>query len=144
MNSPGLLIAVGVVTLYALIGPLVLFGIYTLFDSMTLGKERKDPKAKTYLENKDPALWTDQEITLYFTKGEYWILSFWLAYLTLIRKVELFRSRNNKFSMREKGCFQMKTSILISCRRLELTFPNRRGSFSKQTLRYEVNDHYFN
>lgn len=68
MNSPSLLIAVGVIALYSLIGPLVLFGIYTLFDALTLGKEKNEPKTNTSLDKKDPALWTDQDIKIYFSK----------------------------------------------------------------------------
>ncbi len=56
--GPGPLIAIDVILLYTILGPLVLFGIYVLFDSL-------DPTGKTKLEttiNKDPALWTSEEI----------------------------------------------------------------------------------
>lgn len=54
----GPLIAVDVMLLYFILGPVVLFGIYVLFDSLEpTGTINKDTSAE-----KDPALWTSQEI----------------------------------------------------------------------------------
>lgn len=67
MVSPGLLIAAGVVVLYTILGPVVLFLIYTLFD--TLGQEKADQEdsGKQFQQEdqraqEDPALWTEGEI----------------------------------------------------------------------------------
>ena len=67
MVSPGLLIAAGVVVLYTILGPVVLFLIYTLFD--TLGQEKADQEdsRKRFQQEdervqEDPALWTETEI----------------------------------------------------------------------------------
>ena len=54
----GPLIAVNVMLLYIILGPVVLFGIYVLFDSLDpAGKTKKNPSPE-----KDPALWTGEEI----------------------------------------------------------------------------------
>jgi hypothetical protein len=67
MNSPGLLIAAGVVILYTLVGPLVLFGIYTLFDSLTHSEDKKSSKVQASLDSKDPALWSEEDLDRYFS-----------------------------------------------------------------------------
>lgn len=60
--GPGPLIAIDVVLLYTILGPLVLFGIYVLFDSLNkpVGPDGKQPD-KT-IGKKDPALWTNADI----------------------------------------------------------------------------------
>ena len=61
--DPGHLIATYVLLLYTFLAPLVLFGIYVLFD--LLGRSSsKDIPAQTALSSKekDPAVWTDQDI----------------------------------------------------------------------------------
>ncbi|WP_289021997.1 hypothetical protein [Desulfobacter postgatei] len=54
----GPLIAINVMLLYIILGPVLLFAIYVLFDSL-------DPTGKTKkgsVPKKDPALWTGEEI----------------------------------------------------------------------------------
>ena len=58
--GPGPLIAIYVVLLYSILGPLVLFGIYVLFDSLDRLAGRR-PGAKEEL-GKDPALWGPDEV----------------------------------------------------------------------------------
>jgi len=54
----GPLIAIDVMLLYLILGPVVLLGIYVLFDSLeSTGTTKKDASAE-----KDPALWTSEEI----------------------------------------------------------------------------------
>jgi len=55
--GPGPLIAIDVFLLYTILGPLVLFFIYLLFDSLS-GKK----KVTDNLVKKDPALWTSEDI----------------------------------------------------------------------------------
>ncbi len=63
--GPGPLIAIDVVLLYTILGPLVLFAIYALFDSLNkpsnLGQQRKTKK--------DPALWTIDEIDFHMDQN---------------------------------------------------------------------------
>ena len=55
-----MLIAIDVTLLYLVMGPLVLFALYVLFDS--LGKKREGiPPSK---DRKDPALWSDEDIRI--------------------------------------------------------------------------------
>jgi len=54
----GQMIAIDVMLLYIVFGPVVLLGIYVLFDSIDpTGKTKKDVSPE-----KDPALWTNEEI----------------------------------------------------------------------------------
>ena len=54
----GSLIAIDVLLLYVIFGPVVLLGIYVLFDSIDpAGKPQKDASPE-----KDPALWTSDEM----------------------------------------------------------------------------------
>lgn len=63
--GPGPLIAIDVVLLYTILGPLVLFGIYVLFDSLDpTGKTKQGATVK-----KDPALWTIEEIDAFGFDG---------------------------------------------------------------------------
>jgi hypothetical protein len=63
---PGPLIAIYVVLLYTFLAPLVLFGIYVLFD--TLGRsdaaQKKNIPGRNH-EKKDPAVWTAQDIAAF-------------------------------------------------------------------------------
>lgn len=57
----GHLIAINIVLLYAILGPLVLLAIYVLFD--TLGRQRKtDRKDKSSVSTKAPALWSKEDV----------------------------------------------------------------------------------
>lgn len=54
----GSLIAVNVMLLYIILGPVLLFAIYVLFDSLDpAGRTKKNTPSE-----KDPALWTSEEI----------------------------------------------------------------------------------
>ena len=60
--GPGPLIAIDVILLYAILGPLVLFAIYTAFDYLSQpGREQFDK----IIKKKDPALWTSTDINNY-------------------------------------------------------------------------------
>lgn len=62
----GHLIAINLISLYALFGPLVLLGIYVLFDSLGNGPGPSGKNKGTPLEKKDPALWNSVEIDRFF------------------------------------------------------------------------------
>lgn len=64
--GPGPLIAIDVILLYTLLGPLVLFAVYVAFDflSQTGGKQPDETTQK-----KDPALWTGVDISDYFSRN---------------------------------------------------------------------------
>jgi len=59
----GHLIAINVTLLYAILGPLVLVAIYVLFDSLAKSGETKGNQQPSKGAQKDPALWTDDELT---------------------------------------------------------------------------------
>jgi len=60
--SPGHLIAVDVLLLYVLLGPLVLFTTFVLLDSL----ERKmDSKFRKLIDKKAPALWTEEDVNVH-------------------------------------------------------------------------------
>lgn len=63
MLSPGILIAIDVTILYLVMGPLVLYALYTAFDFLGRAKEPR-LTALMALAKQDPALWTDEDITL--------------------------------------------------------------------------------
>lgn len=65
----GPLIAIDVMLLYIILGPVVLLGIYVLFDFLEPAEKApdgKDPTGQTKQKDagpeKDPALWTTEEI----------------------------------------------------------------------------------
>lgn len=57
--GPGPLIAIDVILLYTILGPLVLFGIYVLLDSLAVTGSQVTKKQK------DPALWTHEDLNAY-------------------------------------------------------------------------------
>ncbi len=59
MDGPGPLIAIDVILIYIIMGPLVLFATYVIFDSLLEIHTEKSSKVK---EKKDPALWTDEDV----------------------------------------------------------------------------------
>ncbi|MBA3011222.1 MAG: hypothetical protein KKF12_17440 [Proteobacteria bacterium] len=59
MNDPGTLIAVSVILLYAVLGPVVLFGVYVLLDHLA-GKAEKKPAPPKHPQN--AALWTPEDV----------------------------------------------------------------------------------
>jgi hypothetical protein len=72
MLGPGHLIAIDVVLLYTLFGPVVLFAIYVLFDSLYKSgrSESKHPgkHQDITIKIKDPALWTKEDIDVHMNK----------------------------------------------------------------------------
>lgn len=56
--GPGPLIAIDVLLLYTILGPLVLFSIYVLFDSLGNASSQD----KKVMAEKDSALWTGEDI----------------------------------------------------------------------------------
>jgi len=65
MDDPGTLIAVNILLLYTLLGPVVLFAIYVLFDF--LNKPAKRQAVATPSE-KDPTLWTREDIDTHLNR----------------------------------------------------------------------------
>ena len=65
MNDPGTLIAVNVLLLYTILGPVVLFAIYVLFDF--LNKPGKGQVVEIP-HKKNPALWTREDIDAHLNR----------------------------------------------------------------------------
>ena len=68
MPGPGSLIAIDVILLYTLLGPPVLFVIYAFFDSLKTSEPTFKKQLFTNTDKKDPALWTDEEVTAYMDR----------------------------------------------------------------------------
>lgn len=64
--SPSALIAVDVFLLYTLLGPLVLFGVYVLFDFISRENCPGNGVGRT---KTDPALWSEQDIDAFFDQA---------------------------------------------------------------------------
>ncbi len=68
MLSPGMLIALDVTLLYLTMGPLVLYALYVLFDSLGQTKDPPLDPVNTIpirkMAKKDPALWSDEDVLL--------------------------------------------------------------------------------
>jgi hypothetical protein len=58
--DPGHLIAIQLILLYTILGPLVLLAIYVLFDSFS--KRRDTGTIPQDKEKTDPALWVDDDV----------------------------------------------------------------------------------
>ncbi|WP_462270547.1 hypothetical protein [Desulfobacter sp.] len=59
----GSLIAIDVLLLYLIFGPVVLLGIYVLFDAIDpTGKDPTGKPQKDASPEKDPALWTSEDV----------------------------------------------------------------------------------
>ncbi|MCG8550943.1 MAG: hypothetical protein MI799_11125 [Desulfobacterales bacterium] len=69
MLGPGPLIAIGVICLYTILGPLVLFAIYVLLDSLSTPDRPVDKSQDSTIWNKDPALWNNDEIDIYMDQS---------------------------------------------------------------------------
>jgi hypothetical protein len=70
MLGTGPLIAVYVVSLYVFLAPVVLFGVFVLFD--ILGRTYPEGGKTTILRNlreKDPAVWTAQDIDAFWDQA---------------------------------------------------------------------------
>jgi hypothetical protein len=64
--DPGHLIAIYVLLLYTFLAPLVLFGIFVLFDVMGRSSSNELPtQTASLLRKKDPAVWTDRDIAAF-------------------------------------------------------------------------------
>ena len=68
MVSPGLLIAAGVVLIYTVLGPIVIFGLNALFDSLAQGRDKQDKEPRA--QEQDPALWTEEQVRRKTRRGE--------------------------------------------------------------------------
>ncbi|WP_041279353.1 hypothetical protein [Desulfobacula toluolica] len=68
MLGPGPLIAIDVVLLYTILGPLVLFAIYVLFDSLDRSGKPVRQSQDAITGKKDPAVWTNDDIDLYMDR----------------------------------------------------------------------------
>ncbi len=69
---PGPLIAIDVVTLYTLLSPMVLFGIYVFFDWIGQGSSDNGPPSpglSRESSEKDPGLWDREEILAYLNRN---------------------------------------------------------------------------
>jgi len=64
--GPGPLIAIDVVLLYMILGPLVLFAIYVLFDSLNRPAKKQTGEITA---KKDPALWTNQDVETHLNRN---------------------------------------------------------------------------
>ncbi len=64
MNRPSVAIAIGVIVLYSIFGPLILYAIYTLLDSFSQKKESQ-AKDKDTSKEVDPALWSGEDVKTY-------------------------------------------------------------------------------
>lgn len=70
MLGTGPLIAVYVVSLYVFLAPVVLFGVFVLFD--VLGRTSPEGGKATSLQTlgeKDPAVWTAQDIAAFWDQA---------------------------------------------------------------------------
>jgi hypothetical protein len=65
--SPSALIAIDVILLYTLLGPLVLFAVYVLFDRISRDDTPPGPAAAR--SKKDPALWSARDIDDFFDQA---------------------------------------------------------------------------
>lgn len=66
MDRPKVFLIINVLRLYLVMGPLILFGIYVLFDSLIKRDNMKSEK-KIFHNKKDPALWKEEEIRHYLS-----------------------------------------------------------------------------
>lgn len=62
MQDPGHLIATYFLLLYTILGPLVLFAIYVLFDTLAASSEVNSRQQDIPANKKEPALWTKEDI----------------------------------------------------------------------------------
>ncbi len=65
MHDPGTLIAVSLLLLYSLLGPVVLLAVYVLFDFLNQQSNKTDTPS---INKKDPALWTKKEVETHLSR----------------------------------------------------------------------------
>jgi hypothetical protein len=68
MLGPGPLIAIDVILLYTILGPLVLFAIYVLFDTLNRPERSLIKHSNRKTEIKNIAVWTNEEIDAYLDR----------------------------------------------------------------------------
>ncbi len=68
-GNTGLNLAVSVLTIYVIFGPIILLAIYAFFDRLA-EKEGKRPAQKNGggYKDKDPALWSDEDVNRYIAE----------------------------------------------------------------------------
>ncbi len=71
MHDPTILIATSVTLLYLLVGPLILLGIYVLFDSLSKPDSAPPGQRPDAAGNADPALWSSTQLQEYFSEQRY-------------------------------------------------------------------------
>ena len=64
----GILIACATLSIYIIVGPLVLFGIYVFLDRLAQGDENQHRARKKQGKN-DPALWGRMEVKAFIKHG---------------------------------------------------------------------------
>ena len=64
----GILIAIATISIYIVVGPLVLFGIYVFIDRLAQGSERENTQQSS--ASRDPALWGRKEVKAYLSKEQ--------------------------------------------------------------------------
>ena len=64
--GPGPLIAIDVILLYTILGPLVLLALYVLFDVLTGKGSGIHGKPAQAVGKKDPALWTQEDVDAFW------------------------------------------------------------------------------
>jgi hypothetical protein len=64
----GILIAIATLSIYIIIGPLVLFAIYVFIDRLAQGND--NPQKEKKPKKADPALWGKQEVKAYIKHGQ--------------------------------------------------------------------------
>lgn len=68
MQDPGHLIATYFVLLYTILGPLVLFAIYVLFDFLAKSGKPTGRQPGTPADKNEPALWTTEDINAHLNR----------------------------------------------------------------------------
>lgn len=63
----GILIACATLSIYIIVGPLVLFAIYVFIDRLAQGNENRQKEKEPKKE--DPALWGKREVKAYIKHG---------------------------------------------------------------------------
>lgn len=68
MQDPGHLIAIYFLLLYIILGPLVLFAIYVLFDLFSKSGRSESNGQRAATSKNDPALWTKEDISAHINR----------------------------------------------------------------------------
>lgn len=65
MVNTSLILAAGVAGIYIIFGPLVVLAIYIFFNRMAEAPDRQAPRRSSLPGEKDPALWTPEDVGQY-------------------------------------------------------------------------------